>query len=88
MGGHTANPTYADLLTDTTGHAEVVQVAFDATQTSYEQLLELFWALPDHTSRTAWKKRSSGPNVRTRSAAYLPFFLPACLPACCCGPGA
>ncbi len=48
-GGHTANPTYQDVCTDETGHAEVVQVTFDPAKVSYEQLLELFWQIHDPT---------------------------------------
>jgi peptide-methionine (S)-S-oxide reductase len=48
-GGHTANPTYKDVCTDETGHAEVVQVTFDATMVSYEQLLDAFWQMHDPT---------------------------------------
>lgn len=42
-GGHTQNPTYKEVCTDRTGHAEVVQVEFDASKTTYNELLELFW---------------------------------------------
>jgi len=42
-GGTTENPTYEDVCTDETGHAEVVQVEFDPAQVSYEKLLEVFW---------------------------------------------
>jgi peptide-methionine (S)-S-oxide reductase len=48
-GGHTENPTYPDVCTDTTGHAEVVQVTFDPTKVSYEQLLDVFWKMHDPT---------------------------------------
>jgi peptide-methionine (S)-S-oxide reductase len=47
--GHTANPTYKDVCTDETGHAEVVQVTFDPAQVSYEKLLEGFWVIHDPT---------------------------------------
>src|SRR2546430_6642997 len=40
-GGHTENPTYQDVCTDETGHAEVVQVTFDPAKVSYEQLLKI-----------------------------------------------
>jgi peptide-methionine (S)-S-oxide reductase len=42
-GGNTANPTYEQVCTDRTGHAEVVQVEFDPTRVSYEELLDVFW---------------------------------------------
>ena len=48
-GGHTENPTYRDVCSHTTGHAEVVQVTFDPSQVAYEQLLEVFWAMHDPT---------------------------------------
>ena len=48
-GGHTQNPTYKDVCSDETGHAEVVQVTFDPAKVSYEQLLEAFWGMHDPT---------------------------------------
>jgi len=48
-GGHTENPTYKDVCTDETGHAEVVQVTFDPAKLSYEQLLQAFWNMHDPT---------------------------------------
>ncbi len=48
-GGHMQNPTYRDVCTDTTGHAEVVQVTFDPEKISYEQLLDVFWGIHDPT---------------------------------------
>ncbi len=48
-GGTLENPTYQDVCTDRTGHAEVVQVTFDPTQVSYEQLLDVFWEIHDPT---------------------------------------
>lgn len=42
-GGHTKNPTYKEVCSDRTGHVEVVQVEFDPSQVTYEQLLEVFW---------------------------------------------
>ncbi|QDU37809.1 Peptide methionine sulfoxide reductase MsrA [Maioricimonas rarisocia] len=50
MGGATDNPTYEDVCTDTTGHAEVVQVEFDPDQVSYRDLVEKFWSLHDPTT--------------------------------------
>ena len=48
-GGQTANPTYPEVCTGRTGHAEVVRVAFDPEQVSYETLLRLFWESHDPT---------------------------------------
>jgi peptide-methionine (S)-S-oxide reductase len=50
MGGHVKNPTYQMVCTDETGHAEVVQVTYDPAIISYEQLLEVFWAMHDPTT--------------------------------------
>ncbi|HEY2351853.1 MAG TPA: peptide-methionine (S)-S-oxide reductase MsrA [Candidatus Acidoferrum sp.] len=47
--GHTANPTYKDVCTDETGHAEVVQVTFDPAKVSYGELLNVFWKAHDPT---------------------------------------
>jgi peptide-methionine (S)-S-oxide reductase len=54
MGGSVPNPTYEDVCTDRTGHAEVVQVAFDPLRVTYEQLLDLFWQVHDPTAPRAW----------------------------------
>ena len=48
-GGQTQNPSYQDVCTDTTGHAEVVQVTFDPEKISYDQLLNVFWTIHDPT---------------------------------------
>jgi len=50
MGGTLKNPTYEDVCTGETGHAEVVQVKFNPKVISYEQLLDWFWRLHDPTS--------------------------------------
>lgn len=48
-GGTTRNPTYENVCTGQTGHAEVVEVAFDPKRVGYERLLEVFWACHDPT---------------------------------------
>ena len=50
MGGKTVNPTYKDVCTGMTGHAEVIQLSFDPKQVSYEDLLEIFWNTHDPTT--------------------------------------
>lgn len=49
-GGHTENPTYEEVCSGTTGHAEVIQITFDPREISYEQLLEVFWNTHDPTT--------------------------------------
>lgn len=49
-GGKNANPTYEDVCTGRTGHAEVIQVEFDPTVVSYEKILEVFFEAHDPTS--------------------------------------
>lgn len=51
MGGQTKNPTYEQVSTGRTGHAEVVQVVYDPGRVSYEKLLEVFWHNVDPTQR-------------------------------------
>jgi len=55
-GGSTENPTYKDVCTNETGHAEVVQVTFDPSIVSYEELLEIFWNIhnPTTPNRQGW----------------------------------
>jgi peptide methionine sulfoxide reductase msrA/msrB len=48
-GGHVENPTYEQVSTGTTGHAESMRVAYDPTKVSYEQLLDVFWRNIDPT---------------------------------------
>lgn len=49
-GGHTENPTYWQVCSETTGHAEVVRIEFDTTQISYRKLLEVFFETHDPTT--------------------------------------
>ena len=50
MGGELANPTYEDVCSGSTGHAEMVKVSFDESKISYQRLLEEFWTMHDPTS--------------------------------------
>jgi peptide-methionine (S)-S-oxide reductase len=55
-GGHTESPTYEDVCSHTTGHAEVVEVTYDDEQLSYDDLLKVFWNKHDPTqlNRQGW----------------------------------
>jgi peptide-methionine (S)-S-oxide reductase len=55
-GGQTENPTYHDVCSHTTGHAEVVEVTYDPERVSYEDLLDVFWGKHDPTqlNRQGW----------------------------------
>ncbi len=66
-GGHTERPTYRDVCSHTTGHAEVLKVEFDPEVVAFEQLLEVFWAMHDPT-----QMNRQGPDVgdQYRSAIF------------------
>jgi peptide-methionine (S)-S-oxide reductase len=53
MGGNTSNPSYEEVCTGRTGHAEMVKVDFDPNLVSYQRLLEEFWTMHDPTSLNA-----------------------------------
>jgi peptide-methionine (S)-S-oxide reductase len=63
-GGPVPNPTYAQVCSGTSGHAEVVQVTFDPAVVSYPELLEVFWRSHDPTTRDR-QGHDSGPQYRS-----------------------
>jgi peptide-methionine (S)-S-oxide reductase len=64
MGGHLDNPTYHDVCTGRTGHVEIVQVTFDTGVTSYREILEVFLAIHDPTSKDR-QGNDAGPQYRS-----------------------
>src|SRR5260370_7090280 len=61
-GGTFPNPTYRDVCTDRTGHAEVEEVDYDPSRVSYEDLLKVFWENPDPTTRNRQRPESDHQN--------------------------
>ncbi len=64
MGGHVENPTYEQICTKTTGHAEVIEVTFDPNIISFEEILDVFWQAHDPTTLNQ-QGADKGPQYRS-----------------------
>jgi len=67
MGGHTKNPTYQDITTGETGHAEVAQITFDPAKVKLEKILEIFWHAHDPTTLN---RQGADVGTQYRSAIF------------------
>jgi peptide-methionine (S)-S-oxide reductase len=71
MGGKLKDPTYQDVCTDRTGHAEVVEVEYDPSEVSYEELLRVFWDNHDPTTLNR-----QGPDTGTQYRSIVFYHTP------------
>ncbi|MBL8170020.1 MAG: peptide-methionine (S)-S-oxide reductase MsrA [Acidobacteria bacterium] len=66
-GGHTVNPTYHEVCSETTGHAEVVQITFDPQRVTFEELLQIFFSIHDPTTLN---RQGADVGTQYRSAIF------------------
>ncbi len=71
LGGTLDNPSYKDVCSGSTGHAEVVEVSYDPAQVTYDQLLDLFWKMHNPTTLNR-----QGPDVGTQYRSAIFFHTP------------
>ncbi|NUO79322.1 peptide-methionine (S)-S-oxide reductase MsrA [candidate division KSB1 bacterium] len=72
MGGTMKHPSYEDVCTDETGHAEVVEITYDPARTSYEDLLQVFWTNHDPTTLNR-----QGPDLGRQYRSAIFYHTPA-----------
>jgi peptide-methionine (S)-S-oxide reductase len=70
-GGHTDSPTYRQVCSHGTGHAEVVEIEYDPARVSYENILEAFWSMHDPT-----QLNRQGPDVGDQYRSVIFFHTP------------
>jgi len=70
-GGHTKNPTYEEVCTGKTGHAETVEIIYNPQEISYQQLLDLFWSMHDPTTPD-----KQGPDIGSQYRSVIFFYSP------------